>query len=84
MGIAKSLGRIEFGQPFADVVEAGLAGNGFSTLNVELEHVAKLLELPFHHRDPFDRMLAAQCLVTGHSLVNLDKAFDEYGVTRIW
>jgi PIN domain nuclease of toxin-antitoxin system len=40
--------------------------------------------LPFHHRDPFDRLLAAQSLELGAPLVSIDAIFDRYGVTRIW
>ena len=47
-------------------------------------HTARLIGLPDHHRDPFDRLLAVQALVEGLTLVSADAAFDPYGVTRIW
>ena len=47
-------------------------------------HFCRLTVLPFHHRDPFDRLLAAQALTEDVSLVSGDIAFDPYGVTRIW
>jgi PIN domain nuclease of toxin-antitoxin system len=40
--------------------------------------------LPFHHRDPFDRLLAAQSLELGVPLISRDAIFDLYGVQRIW
>ena len=40
--------------------------------------------LPFHHRDPFDRLLAAQSLELGVPLLSIDAVFDRYGVERIW
>jgi PIN domain nuclease of toxin-antitoxin system len=40
--------------------------------------------LPFHHRDPFDRLLAAQSLELGVPLTSIDTIFDRYGVERIW
>jgi PIN domain nuclease of toxin-antitoxin system len=40
--------------------------------------------LPFHHRDPFDRLLAAQALDLNVPLLSRDRIFDHYGVTRIW
>jgi PIN domain nuclease of toxin-antitoxin system len=40
--------------------------------------------MPNHHRDPFDRLLIAQALVEGLTLVSSDVAFDQYGVTRVW
>jgi PIN domain nuclease of toxin-antitoxin system len=40
--------------------------------------------LPLHHRDPFDRLLAAQALELDLPLLSSDRIFDLYGVTRIW
>jgi len=40
--------------------------------------------LPFHHRDPFDRLLAAQSLELGVPMIGVDAIFDQYGVQRIW
>jgi PIN domain nuclease of toxin-antitoxin system len=40
--------------------------------------------LPLHHRDPFDRLLAAQALELGATLLSRDRVFDFYGVKRIW
>jgi len=41
-------------------------------------------DLPFHHRDPFDRMLAAQALRAKRTIISPDKMFDSYDVPRIW
>jgi PIN domain nuclease of toxin-antitoxin system len=43
-----------------------------------------LISLPFHHRDPFDRLLVSQALSEGTPLVSGDAIFDVYGVKRIW
>ena len=40
--------------------------------------------MPLHHKDPFDRLIAATALVEGLTLVSADLAFDAYGVTRLW
>jgi len=40
--------------------------------------------LPLHHNDPFDRLLVAQTIVHGHSLVSADVKLDAYGIIRIW
>jgi len=42
------------------------------------------MSLPFHHRDPFDRLLVAQCLVEAIPIVSADSVFDQYGVGSIW
>lgn len=53
-------------------------------LPITLDHAERQAGLPFHHRDPFDRLLAAQALVEGIPLVSDDAIFDQYGVNRIW
>jgi PIN domain nuclease of toxin-antitoxin system len=53
-------------------------------LPIEVRHTAYMISLPFHHKDPFDRLLAAQSLADGLALVSADTAFDAYGVVRIW
>jgi len=40
--------------------------------------------MPFHHKDPFDRIIAATAFSTGSTLVSADPIFDAYGVTRLW
>jgi PIN domain nuclease of toxin-antitoxin system len=47
-------------------------------------HIAAVIELPFHHRDPFDRMLVAQTLAEDLSLVSNDDVLDAYGIRRMW
>jgi PIN domain nuclease of toxin-antitoxin system len=47
-------------------------------------HAAVVASLPFHHRDPFDRLLIAQALAETLSLVSADPILDVYGVTRLW
>ncbi len=57
-------------------------------LPIELNHTLKYYELPFHHKDPFDRMIAAQAIVENTDLVSADGMFDRYfegtEVKRIW
>jgi PIN domain nuclease of toxin-antitoxin system len=47
-------------------------------------HMEPLTTLPFHHKDPFDRLIAATALVEVLRLVSVDAAFDAYGLTRLW
>ena len=53
-------------------------------LPIHFQHIIKINSLPSHHRDPFDRLLAAQSLIEGFAILSCDKAFDDYGVKRIW
>ena len=61
-----------------------LAVNSFSLLPIEFAHVARVARLPFHHRDPFDRLLAAQGLIDDLTVVSADPIFRRYGVKRVW
>jgi len=57
---------------------------GFEIIGVELADCRKIQDLPFHHNDPFDRMLIAQALRGKFSVIGIDENFDAYGVRRIW
>lgn len=61
-------------------VEAAVADSGFVELPVSFRHTARVETLPPHHRDPFDRLLAAQAEMEGLALVTRDSAFEPYGV----
>ncbi len=54
------------------------------TLAVTAEHGIRAGLLPGPHRDPFDRILIAQALSENVPIVSNDRAFDPYGVNRIW
>jgi PIN domain nuclease of toxin-antitoxin system len=62
----------------------GIVGNYFAVLPIEPRHCERTIALPLHHKDPFDRLLAAQALAEGIPLVSADVVFDQYGVQRMW
>ncbi len=84
MAIKISLGRLKCAQPFDLFVSSQMEVNGFLLLPIRTYHPAKLLDLPFRHRDPFDRMLVAQSLAEEFTLLSVDAAVDAYGVMRVW
>jgi len=57
---------------------------GFFTLPILAEHIVRVSSLPFHHRDPFDRMLIAQTLCEKMTIVSRDGSFREYHVDLLW
>lgn len=61
-------------------IEEDIASSGFQALGIEFRHLAALAGLPLHHRDPFDRMLIAQALAEGLTLVSRDRVFGRYAV----
>ena len=78
------LGRLGFAQSFDELIPHQLTLNRIDTLNIQINHLSVVCSLPFHHRDPFDRLMAAQCLVEGLPILSVDAAFDDYGVQRFW
>ena len=70
--------------PYDDFMARGIAGNDFAILPIEIRHTFLVTTLPFHHRDPFDRLIAATNIVEGMNLVSADPVFDLYGLTRLW
>ncbi len=77
-------GKYVLGEDFETFMNREIVGNGFQIYPITIAHSARLLSLPYHHRDPFDRMLAAQSLTDGLPLVSSDAIFDQYSVTRLW
>lgn len=65
-------------------LEVRMREQGFIILSISLDHAIRAGLLPLHHRDPFDRMLAAQAQAESLPIVSNDKIFDLYGIRRIW
>lgn len=65
-------------------LEPIITGAGFMPLPISLEHAVRAGLLPFHHRDPFDRMLIAQAQAERLALISNEEVFDRYGVERVW
>ena len=84
MAIKISLGKLTLDPPFATFIPQHLRLNGIQLLNIEFRHTVRVAELPFHHRDPFDRLLVAQALTEDLPLLSGDPNFDAYGVARWW
>jgi len=61
-----------------------VALNEVQILPIGLAHLGNVATLPFHHRDPFDRLLIAQAMVEKVPIVSADAVFDRYGIDREW
>ena len=84
IAIKASLGRLDVPRPLERFIQQQIEINGFHLLPVSLEHTAAVADLPFHHRDPFDRLLAAQAAYEEMAIVSSDAVFGKYGVKRLW
>ena len=84
MAIKISLGKLKIAEPFEVLIPRQIEASGIQVLKIDIPHLASLLTLPFHHRDPFDRLLAAQCTAERMPIVSIDPVFDAYGIQRFW
>ena len=83
IAIKLQIKKLEIGYTIEQVIELA-EENSFTILPIEPYHIIKLQSLKFHHRDPFDRILAAQALGEKMHLVSADDIFDSYKVKRVW
>ncbi|HEU5002308.1 MAG TPA: type II toxin-antitoxin system VapC family toxin [Actinomycetota bacterium] len=79
VAIKSALGRIDVPDSFPEVV----ADEGFALLPITAAHAWAQRSLPRHHRDPFDRLLVAQAMAEGLTLVTVDQVFAAYPVARL-
>lgn len=84
MAIKVRLGRYTLPGPFGPFMDTQLTSNRIRLLPIEVRHTAILASMPFHHRDPFDRLIVAQALAESIGLVSVDAMLDAYGVSRLW
>ena len=84
IAIKISVKKYALARPYEVFMNEAIDKNGFAYLHILPKHTAALTMLPFHHKDPFDRLLAAQSLVEAIPIVSNDTALDAYGITRLW
>jgi PIN domain nuclease of toxin-antitoxin system len=80
VAIKRSLGKLVVTAEYLSL----LLGAGAQPLPITLAHATAVETLPWHHRDPFDRLLVAQAMAEGASLVSHDPALRPYGVALVW
>src|SRR5436190_8240551 len=72
IAIKTSIGKLQLNISADKWISDSLDAVRLELLPIKLNHVSTVANLPFHHRDPFDRMLAAQCLVENISIISID------------
>jgi PIN domain nuclease of toxin-antitoxin system len=78
------LGKLPSMAPMITDIEGHIRAEGFQALAVSVRHAQRAGGLPGPHEDPFDRMLIAQALEEGCTLISNEAVFDRYGVSRSW
>lgn len=83
IGIKASLGKLPLTKGLLEL-EAIAARQSIGILPITIQAILAVQQMPHHHKDPFDRIIAATVLTTGGVLLSADAIFDAYGVPRIW
>ncbi|MDZ8091468.1 MAG: type II toxin-antitoxin system VapC family toxin [Nostoc sp. DedQUE05] len=84
IAIKVSIGKYQIPENFETWMEHQIYVNEFEILPIKVVHAAAIVTLPFHHKDPFDRLLVAQALTEKIPIVSVDTVLDNYAVTRYW
>ncbi|MBI1745770.1 MAG: type II toxin-antitoxin system VapC family toxin [Acidobacteria bacterium] len=84
IAIKVSIGKLALPDSYDKFIPQQVALNDVQILPIGLAHLGSVATLPFHHRDPFDRLLIAQAMVEKVSIVSADAVFDRYGIGREW
>ncbi len=84
IAIKISLGKYSLGESLETFLTREIVENRLTMLPITVKHVSVVAELPFHHRDPFDRLLIAQAISEQIPILSADAVFDLYQVARIW
>ncbi len=84
IAIKTSLGKLELLSPFDQLIPTQLEKNAIDVLPIELDHISGIINLEFHHRDPFDRLIIAQGITEQIPIVTSDRMFTKYPVEVIW
>ena len=84
MAIKAALGKLKMPMPYEQLIPGAVEARGFEMLPIISRHLYELLNQPFYHRDPFDRLIIAQAKVEGMTIVTRNPHFPPYGVPILW
>lgn len=83
ISIKISLGKLNISYSTKELIKETI-DSGIKILNLKEEHILEVENLPFHHRDPFDRLIISQSKIENMLLISKDDIFDKYIDSRIW
>ena len=84
ISIKDALGKLILPEAFDRIFPARLDASSILILPVLMSHLHEHRRLPFHHHDPFDRLVIAQALADDLTLISCDSEFPAYGVKLLW
>ena len=84
MAIKSSLNKLKLPLPVDQYIVTRTQTHGITLLDITIEHMAVVENLPYHHKDPFDRLLISQCLSEKLPIITNDRMFAAYPIQRVW
>jgi PIN domain nuclease of toxin-antitoxin system len=84
IAIKVRLGKLDLDADWSPALKREMRRIGVEWLPIRPQHCEAAAMLPFHHRDPFDRLLIAQAATEGLSVVTSDQRFTSYGIQVVW
>jgi len=84
IGIKSALGKLRFKRKITEYHDLLVNELGLIPLSIDPNHIEKAVGLPFHHKDPFDRLIIGQALTENLTIVSSDTHFASYGCKQLW
>lgn len=84
MQIKIQLGKLTLREDLEIIVQYEQERNNLKLITITLPHILKLKDLPYYHKDPFDRLLIAQSQVENATLISRDSVFKDYDCSVMW
>jgi PIN domain nuclease of toxin-antitoxin system len=83
VAIKCSLNKLRIDHPLEEFMTHRV-DEGFRVLSIDTQHLPALATLPFHHRDPFDRLIISQAMSESMPICTSDNHFSSYDVQLVW
>jgi PIN domain nuclease of toxin-antitoxin system len=84
IGIKSALGKLRFKRKITEYHDLLINELELIPLSIDPQHIEKAVGLPFHHKDPFDRLIVGQALTENLTIVSSDAHFASYGCKQLW
>jgi len=84
IAIKASIGKLSIIKPVDKFIKTQLKANDIKLLNITFQDVCFVYSLPFHHKDPFDRLIISQAITRKLPVISYDSVFDSYSVNKLW
>lgn len=82
--IKVSIGKLKLSKNWDKIIKDELMVNSVKLLPISTEHCFQVTQLPFHHRDPFDRIIISQAIIEQMHIMTIDSYFSLYEVNIVW